>query len=456
MVPRSRRLQSLVAALLVGCAGCPATLFAKSVHISTLKELAAYAAQSGNEITMKPGGYKLIEFLPLDAMAGRRERKEFQFLNFSGSNNVFNLAGVTIEVDTALRQALRAPIHNNEFVVSGRSNTLIGLTITCLGDGTSAAGALVSIAGDGTTLRDCTFYVRGSFPYGYGDLFGKGGGNIINHRKHSGVHIVGSNTRLYGCRLYMRSFGHGYFVQGGTNHYFENCYVEGEMRSTDAMLAETSGPAFNANFRTVGRNRAGEHCVLPGYMKSLAEDGFRTYGQVQNLTFTNCTAKNMRGGFELRTREGVRVEDCTVIGCERGFWMSGGSVLTASRGDAQYGPLLFVEGDNVSVDVELLPAESEMNVHALATIHGSGHRLTIKPSAQGGRNRAAPILIGHGPPAAGEGMAPIPERPARNVILKNETTMPVELGNRVSNSQITTRGPVRESHSPDNVIKEMK
>ena len=38
-------------------------------------------------------------------------------------------------------------------------------------------------------------------------------------------------------------------------------------------------------------------------MKSLAEDGFRTYGQVKNLTFIHCTAKNMRGGFELRTRE---------------------------------------------------------------------------------------------------------------------------------------------------------
>jgi hypothetical protein len=407
-------------------------------------------------VSMKPGVYQLIEFLPLDSIAGRRERKEFQFLTFSGSNNVFNLTGVTMEVDTALRQALRAPIHNNEFVVSGNSNTLVGLTITCMGDGTSAAGALVSITGDGNTLRDCTFHVRGSFPYGYGDLFGKGTGNVINHRKHSGVHIVGSNTRLYGCKLFMRSFGHGYFVQGGTNHYFENCYVEGEMRSTDAMLAETSGPAFDVNFRTVGRNREGENRVLPGYMKSLAEDGFRTYGQVQNLTFINCTAKNMRGGFELRTREGVRVENCTVIGCERGFWMSGGSVLTNSRGDAQYGPLLFVEGDNVTVDVELQPAESEMNVHAVATIHGSGHRVTIKPAAQGERKRATPILIGHGTPAAGEGMAPIPERPARKVVLRNETTMPVELAARASECEIATRGPVRENRGRDNVIKEVQ
>jgi hypothetical protein len=439
--------------LALACAFLNTSARAETVEIASLRELAEYAAKSGNVVTMRPGVYKLIELLPIESMAERRERKQFQFMTFSGSNNVFNLNGVVIELDTALRQALRAPIHNNEFVISGHSNTLIGLTITCVGDGTSAAGALVSITGDHTTLRDCTFHVRGSFPYGYGDLFGKGSPSVISHRKHSGVHIVGSNTRLFGCRLFMRSFGHGYFVQGGTNQYFENCYVEGEMRSTDAMLAETSGPAFDVRFRTVGRNREGEHRVLPGYMKSLAEDGFRTYGQVRNLTFINCTARNMRGGFELRTREGVRVENCTAIGCERGFWIGSG-VVNGSRGDAQYGPLLFVEGDNVEAEVELLPAESDSIVHALAIIHGSGHQVTIKASAQGQRTRSTPILVGYGTPAAGEGMAAIPEQPARRVILKNETIMPVELGERASDCQVVSRGPLRKNSGQNNQVQE--
>ena len=109
-----------------------------------------------------------------------------------------------------------------------------------------------------------------------------------------------------------------------------------------------------------------------------------------------------------------------------------------------------------SLPLELLPAESAMNVHALATIHGAGHPVASKPSKQGERTRSLRILIGHGTPAAGEGMAPIPEQPTRNVILRNETTMPVEIGPRASECEISTRGPVRENRGRDNSIKEFK
>ena len=203
-----------------------------------------------------------------------------------------------------------------------------------------------------------TLHVCGSFPYGYGDLFGKGGPDIIGPLKKSGVHIAGNGTTVSGCKLYMRSFGHGYYIQeDAENVHFEDCYVEGVMRPTDEMLAETSGPAFKV--------------------------GFRTYGQHKNLSFKNCTAKNMRGGFELRSKTGVQLENCTAIGNERGFWISTDAVLRNCRGDAQYGPLLFVEGDNASVELELLPAESPMNVHALATIQGQGDNVTIQSRRAG-------------------------------------------------------------------------
>jgi hypothetical protein len=414
------------------------------VRIDSLAELAAAAAADDRTVVMTPGVYRLADFIGPQDLAARRAAKNFHFLEFSGSGNEFRLEGVTIELDSELRRDLRAPIHHPEFLLSGHRNTIRGLTIICIGDGTSPGGSLWSIDGDDNTMEDCTFHVRGSFPYGYGDLFGKGGGPVIGHRKHSGVRIAGNRSRIIGCTLQMRSFGHGFYVQGGNDHYFENCLVEGEMRATDDMLAETSGPAFEAGFRSEVRNREGVHRVLPGYMKSLAEDGFRTYDGIGGVTLVNCTAKHMRGGFELRTRSGgVRIENCTAIGNERGFWVGNGSVILNSRGDARYGPLLFVDGDDVSVELALMPERSASKVHALAIIHGTGARVAIRSWEGRERPEPLPILVGFSQPGAGEGMAPFGERAAVGLELRNETTMPVLIGPRASGGMITTRGEIQ-------------
>lgn len=429
---------------------------AEEIRVSSLNELDEFSSQSGNIITMKPGIYRLGDYLPPESMKERRERNEFQFMTFSGDDNTFHLNGVTIELDTALRTALKPPIHTSEFIISGDNNTFNGLTITTHGNETSPGGALLEVAGEGNTLRDCVFWVQGSYPYGYGDLFGKGGGSVIRHSKHSGVRITGESSSLFGCRLFMRSYGHGFYIQGGDNHTFTDCYVEGVMRSTDDMLAEITGPAHEVDFRSVYTNRQGGNQVLPGYMKSLSEDGFRTYTQAGNVRFINCTAKYMRAGFELRTRGGVYLENCTAIGTERGFWVSNGAVLKNCKGDARFGPLLFVEGENANVEIELAPTESEMNVHALATIHGSGHSVTIKPYKGENRSRSLPILVGFSQPSAGEGMSPYGEKKARDITLRNETTMPVVIGELVENFKLTTRGPVQSNQGQEILIREIK
>ncbi|MBT3267802.1 hypothetical protein HN371_11640 [Candidatus Poribacteria bacterium] len=411
------------------------------VEASNLADLQAYAEQSGLEITMEPGLYRLIDWLPLDSMTARRESKRFEFMNLSGSGNVFRLRGVTIEVDTALRSELRPPTHTSEFLVTGNGNVVEGLTITDIGEGLSRGGSVVSVGGDGNTLRDITLHVRGSSPYGYGDLFGKSGGY-----KHSGLLVVGNDAHIVGCKLYMGSFGHGYYIQKeAENARFENCYVEGVMRSTDEMLAETSGFGFDRNFESVYKNRDGEARVTPGYMKSLAEDGYRTYGDIKNISFTNCVAKHMRGGFELRTDGGARVEDCRTIGTERGYWVAGNAVVVNSVGDAQYGPLLFVEGANASVELSLTSAESELTVHSLATIHGSGHQVTIRRFNGESRSKVLPILIGYAQPGAGEGISPYSERATRGVTLRNETSMPIIVGQEARDGVIQSAGPTVEN-----------
>lgn len=432
----------------------PVSAAGDAVSVSSLAELTQAAGRSGQLVTMKPGLYRLIDCIPPGAIPGRRERKEWQFLTFGGSNNVFRLDGVTIEVDTALRAALRPPIHTDEFSISGSSNELIGLTITNIGDGTSMGGAVLGVTGKGNTLRDCVLHVRGSFPYGYGDLFGKGGPDIIGPLKKSGVHITGDGTSLFGCRLHMRSFGHGFYIQEDAGDVrFENCHVEGAMRPTDEMLAETSGPASKVGFRTVAKNRLGENRVTPGYMKALSEDGFRTYGQHKNLSFKNCTAKSMRGGFELRSKTAVRLENCAAIGCERGFWVSGGASLVRCQGDARYGPLLFAEGEGAALELELISAESPMNVHALAIIQGAAHKVTIRPSPDGGRDRPLPIMVGYGAPGMGEGMSPIPEKACRDLSLRNETSMPVVIGARARGGEVLTRGRIQENRGMDKGMK---
>ncbi|MCM4156956.1 hypothetical protein DHD80_13180 [Gramella sp. AN32] len=432
-------------------------MIAKDIKISSLGELANYASKSGNVISMAPGTYHFKDYISEEAMKAKHDNKQFYFMKFNGNNNIFKLEGVEIIVDTKLREALDPPIHTNEFVLSGGNNTLEGLQIKYIGNGTSSGGAAFEVSGEGNVLRNLTLYVKGSSPYGYGDLFGKGRDYVIRHEKHSGLLVTGSNTKLYGCKLYMRSFGHGFFIQNNAeNIYFEDCYVEGEVRETDEILAETSGPAYDVNFKTWTKNREEKYVVTPGYMKSLVEDGFRTYGNIKNIHFKNCTAKNTRAGFELRTNGGVRLENCTTIGTERAYWIGDDAVVKNCKGDANYGPLMFVEGSNVEVDLTVIPAESDRLVHALVTIQGSNNKILLKSENGKKREKNLPILVGYTHPEHGEAMSPYSEGETSNLNLRNETGMPIEIGAKVSHSTIETNGEIIENRSGSTEVKKIE
>ena len=427
----------------------------KVIKVSSLEELSHYIAKDGNSVKLAPGIYKVADYLNKDSIAKRVERKEREYFNFSGNNNIFDFEGVTFEIDTKLRKELQHPIHTNEIVVTGKSNSLLGLEIIHTGNVTSPGGATFCVDGEGNTVSGFTLRVQGSFPYGYGDLFGKGGPDVIRHHKHSGFLITGSYTTVLNCSLYMRSFGHGYYIQKSAgNIRFENCYVEGEVRKTDDVLKETEGPAFDVNFRTWTPNRKGEYIVTPGYMKSLCEDGFRTYNRDnKNITFINCTAKNTRGGFELRTNGGVRLENCTTIGTERAYWVGDDAVMKNCKGDANYGPLLFLEGSNVEVDLQVAPEESDRIVHSLITIQGKNNKVVLRPFE--GKNRAQdlPILIGYTHPEHGESMSPYGEAPCVNLHLTNKTSMPIILGEQTKDCVVETKGKVLENKGIGNSVK---
>ncbi|MEP3837793.1 MAG: hypothetical protein ABJM36_09100 [Algibacter sp.] len=422
-------------------------IYAKDIKINSLKALAKYATKSGNTITMAPGVYQLTDYLNSDSIAARRARKAFQYITFSGSNNIFNFKDVEIVLDTEIRTALKPPIHSDEFLITGSNNSFEGLTIRCVGNGTSPGGTVLQVAGEANMLKNITLHVKGSYPYGYGDLFGKGKQKetTIKHRKHSGLLVTGNDTKLYGCKVFNRSFGHCFFIQQHPkNVYFENCYAEGEVRRTDAVLAETSGPAFDVSFKTWTQNREGEYVVTPGYMKSLCEDGFRTYGACENISFKNCIAKNTRAGFELRFNKAL-VENCKTIGTERGYWIGDNTKVINSEGDANYGPLMFVEGSNVDVELFVNPAESDRKVHALITIMGENNNIVLKSSEGKTRKKELPILIGSTPPMHGESMSPYSEAEVIGLHLINETGMPISIGALAKNCSIKTNGSIKEN-----------
>ncbi|CDF78720.1 pectin lyase fold protein [Formosa agariphila KMM 3901] len=438
-----KKASSIVVILLFLCNSLNAT----EIKISSLKELAKYASESGHTITMAPGVYKLTDILTPEVIRERSARKQYQYINFSGSNNIFNLEGVEIELDTEIRTLLNPPIHSDEFIITGSNNSFFGLTIRCVGKGTSPGGTVLQVAGEANILKEVTLHVAGSFPYGYGDLFGKGKQKetTIKHSKHSGLLVTGNDTKLYKCKIYNRSFGHCFFIQQHPkNVYFEDCYAEGEMRSTDDILAETSGPAFDVNFKTWTQNREGDYVVTPGYMKSLCEDGFRTYGECENITFKNCIAKNTRGGFELRFNK-ARLENCETIGTERGYWVGDDSVVENCKGDANYGPLLFVEGSRIKVDLIVDSAASDRLVHALVTIQGDDNTIVLKSDNGKKRKTDLPILIGYTHPEHGEAMSPYSEAETSNLNLINETHMPIKIGVQAKSSTIKTNGEIVEN-----------
>ncbi|MFI3292970.1 MAG: hypothetical protein SNI70_05580 [Rikenellaceae bacterium] len=433
--------------------------------ISSVAELAEVAALSNTKVKMTPGVYQMKDYLTPKVIrntqfADAMNRKAM--ILFSGSGNTFDLEGVNIEIDTELLGAFDASI--NEIQITGANNTIKGLTITDIGNNpptTKGARSFV-ITGDNNKIDGVTLNMSGSHPLGYGDLLGKGSSKVTRLNKHSGLLVEGLGDTIVNCSIYSKSLGHLFFVQGGRDVYFENCYAEAVVRSTDDMLAEKSGVAYDINFKSVYKNRDGESVITPGYVKSLSECGFRNYGtggpdknKTGKVTLVNCRAKNTRIGFAFtRMDEDMNIENCEAQGCEVSYYLSGVDVKS-SRGDAQYGPLLNMSTQSdkpCNIELELFPTVSDYTVHCLAAIRGNNHKIKISNYNNQSRTKELPILIGTSSPAANNGFSPMGKAPAVGVELINATGMAVELNTTTSNCTVTSDGKVTDNGT-DNKVK---
>ena len=448
-------MRLIALASLVFAAALSVLRAAEPVTVSSLADLARAGAGDNRSIRMTPGVYPLADYLTpavLADIAAKVDRKQSRppvpMFTFTGNGNRFDLSGVTFEIDTALYAKLPDRSYIRCIIIAGNDNTFTGLSIRQVGAQRGSGGNTLSVAGTGNTLENFTLNVHGSHPYGYGDLFGKGRPNLLNIQKQSGIQIVGNNTLVRRTRVISRAFGHCFYIQVGGNIRLEDCYAEGSVRSTSDMLRDTSGPAFDLGFKSVYPNRDGRYVVTPGYMKSLSEDGFRTYGGAGSVTLVNCTAINTRAGFEIGARDDATVKTEIIggnaLGCERGYLIGSHTIVRDSRGDISHGPLLYLRG-GVDSDVELEltgdgPAPGA-TVHAVATIAGQNHRVRLTRQAHEKPAPALPILFGFGMPEHAEMSSPILPAPTGNVTLINTiASVPVITSDTLQNTKLETAG----------------
>lgn len=357
------------------------------VVIDSLDALREYATKDDVKAKMTPGTYLLDE------------ASDHHFMRFTGNNAHFDMSGVTLQIDNELfRKVERIPGKEKFYCainLMGDGITFEGLTTENIGGqfGVSGRNKIINISGSKVILRDMDITTSGSSPWGYGSLYGIAGGMV---RKMNGIRVgyPSKGSKLVNCRVHMRAMGHAIFVQGAEDTLIEGCHVDGLLRPTDEILAETSGWAFEHDFKSTSRNYAeGVHVgpegqILPGQMIALSEDGIRMYPQgdggnpTRNTTIRHCTVRQMRRGIcvgldsspDLVINSEVR--DCVAAG----FNIGNGDVLENCRADARYAEALscpYSRSRGAKVDLEILDSCGGLANTILATLNGEGHTVRL-------------------------------------------------------------------------------
>ena len=445
------------------------------ITVNSLSELQPYLDENDVNVKLAPGTYAITVEDVVNGLYTEElnlKSKTHILLLFKGNNSTYDFTGVTINIETKVLQSYgENQVH--ELQIIGNHNVLKNLTMVDDGSVYDAPNRrATNIVMDGAHNRIEGFHVstKGSYPYGYGDAFGKGGKTVIKHRKHSACLIRGESNHLKNSTFIHRSYGHCIFMQAANNPLIEGCVVEGDVRKTDDMLAEkgTGSPADKVDFMTVWGYK------LPaGYMLSTGEAGIRAYNGgetiidgkpykrgTSNPTILNCTIKYMRTGVTLAHATGKKyVEGCVAIGCENGFSLGSGTAVNCSA-DCTYGPVYsttYEKDENYNADITILPASHPYynGSGTVAYIGGSSHHITFRGTDEvvqeglkikvGGEKNNIRLLNGNFPHQN--------DFKASNFELNNLTNYPVYLSNKSSGVLVKSEGEVVDLGTNNDVIE---
>lgn len=443
------------------------SISAETINVSSLLELKPYLLQDNVSVKLAPGEYTVTADDVSSGSIGKYWtgtkyiRKNFNVFLFEGNNSTYDFRGVTIKIKTQTAQSV-GRVDFYELRTIGSNNVILNLTVVDDGsvhDQPTFRATNVVLDGANNRMEGCHFTIKGSFPYGYGDMFGKGGHTLIDHHKRSACLVRGKSNMVKNSTFICRSYGHGIFFQGAEDPIIDGCYVEGELRSIADVLAEegTSSPADKVGFETVYgfnlKDRKGN------FYFSLQEAGVRSYNAgetiidgveydrgVNGATVLNTTIVKMRVGVNIGWATGTkRIENCRALACETGYWIGSNGKIVNCKGDASIGSLLTEDlyRSKATIDLTLLdnyvtPLDGEVTDIYCA---GSGHQITLHDSTT--YDNDIKIVIG-GKRLAHRFKDGASNKPlnfdADDITFINYSRYPIEVGRKAEDINITTCG----------------
>lgn len=444
------------------------------VKITSIQELREVMTKSNQHIVMEPGTYLVSDLI--DTKTG---------FHLSGSNNYYDLTGVTFEIPlSTLRKMTSKGAHGRTvFKISGNDITLKGAAFeNTYDDGMTSvtgfgsynqnseyhpSGGLneISISGDDVKLIDCKLTVRGSYPYGYGNMYGIGRGNVVGLKKHGGIHSTGNRILIDNCYVKMESFCHAIFFTGGDDIVVRNTTVEGEVRPSNDLYNETNDGdlAKKFDYQIQWPEEVKGLPIPKDHMINLTEDGIRAYKGAGNITVEHCKVSKMRGGIKLYMAKSATVSNCEVLDCViQSYSIPSNGTITNCRGNAAYGPLLYVHFDShhsQQIDIEVIPSPHGLGDHPLAAIRGSNHSINFTYPENTLPKTMRPIIVGY-PMRFDFLSVDYPDVPdgyedhfstftedqykASNINLTNKTPYPVVLGKRSRENMVSSDGVIKD------------
>ena len=368
--------------------------------VNSLPDMISAMNNNGVKVALAPGTYFIdennIDIFTAQTLPGNRGGNTLFPVNGSNSHYDFRCAKILFSTN------LWRQFGSNEVIqlrTVGNFNTVSHLTIEDIGQTSPSGGALgVMMDGRDNILEGLFITSRGAQPYGLGDAYGKGGGPILSHQKHSSVLIRGLRNTFKNSTVFNFSYGHSVFMQGSEDTLIDGIYVQGELRSTEDMLAANNPRFAAADARAASVNFITEwgYKLPSGYWMSLQEAGIRAYNGGQtiidgveyasraahNVTVLNSVVRHTRTGVTLAHATGNKyVENTTVIGCEQGYSIGSGEVVN-SYADADVGPVLtfaYSSDNGTNIDITVLPTNGLKNGWgALAFIGGRNHNITLR------------------------------------------------------------------------------